>query len=510
MEQPIKQENDRTGTPPDEKRTPERSRRNPLPYLVLLLVLYLSAVALIYLPSLCLLQHEDIRIAGPAEKPCPGTLWTPSGEPRAVLVAGHGITANRGIMAMIACAFAYNGYAVLALDFRGHGSSRETFDWQANPAQVQAWCGWAREHFPGLPLAYLGYSMGGFAGAEAFRNNPSVDAFVALGALPRHRLQCPTLVAAGAQEELFSPEQAKKAVDGWGDYVSSPFSDHVLEAHDPILIGRILAWVNRTLDITPLVRSPWRDLLKVSGDKESAPRPPVAFAFPWHYWSLFVIALITGSLAAVMLADRLVGLTRPPVAPSTPPPALIRTWSVNPYRVIGGVFGCHGPGMPPRTGNVWSALIRGSVFSLLLVLFLTGLLNRHVFTCAPSHPERLLTWLVLLPLLTVPVFFDARILERLPFHRPRIRFAVAASTRAAPFLVLGATMRALGPPAAFPGMILILFAFIFVLLSLVHTLATRVSADWRAGAAASTVFFAWLIAFWLPLFWPWVGVISAR
>lgn len=510
MEEPIIQEQGHSDAPLCDEPQEGGGRFRALACLAVPAVLYLLAVMLIHLPPTGLLQREEVRIAGPGGKSCLGTLWKEAGTPAAVLVAGHGVTANRGIMAMIAHAFTYNGYAVLALDFWGHGRSREAFDWHANPDQVRAWCSWARERFPGVPLIYLGYSMGGFAGAEAFREDSEVDAFVALGALPRHELQCPTLVASGLHEELFTPDQARQAVNGWGKTVTSPWSDHVLEAHDPVLIGHILSWANATLKITPPVRvSRFGSLI---ADRGTTGRPGASEGalFPWLYWGLFLFALLSGSIAALMVAGCLLGLVRLSPAPPAAWPVLIRSWSVNPYRVIGGAFRCHGPGAPPRAGGLWSALIRGIGFSVLLVLLLTGLLNRHVFTCFPDHPERLLTWLVLIPVLTVPMILDARMLERLPFSRSRKRFAVAALTRGIPFLVAGVALRALGPPAAFSGMIVILFALIFVLISLVHTLATRACADWRSGAVASIVFFAWLIAFWFPLSWPWVGVFSGR
>ncbi len=508
MEEPTIQEQGHSDTPPCDEPQEGGGRVRTLTCLAIPAVLYLLAVMMIHLPPAGLLQREEIRIAGPGGKPCLGTLWKEAGTPAAVLVAGHGVTANRGIMFMISYAFARNGYAVLAVDFWGHGRSREAFDWHANPGQVHAWCAWARECFPGLPLAYLGYSMGGFAGAEAFRERPEVDAFVALGALSRHELQCPTLVASGLHEELFTPGQAKESVNGWGESVTSPWSDHVLEAHDPVLIGCILSWANTVLNVTPPARvSRFSGLLSGRGSP-GAPGAPAGAVFPWLYWGLFMFALIIGGIAALIFSARLLGLIRLPTAPPVLKPVLIRTWSLNPYRVIGGIFGCHGPGTPPRAGNVWSALIRGIGFSVLLVLLFTGLLNRHVFTCFPDHPERLLTWLLLIPVLAVPMVLDACMLERLPFSRSRKRFAVTALTRGIPFLVLGVVLRVLGPPAAFSGMILILFALIFVLLSLVHTLAIRASADWRAGVAASVVIFAWLIAFWFPLSWPWVGVFS--
>lgn len=448
-------------------------------YVFALLCLYFLALVLVHLPPMVSLDREEITIAGPEGRTGPGTLWKCGETPKGVLIAGHGVTANRGIMFMIACVFARNDYDVLALDFWGHGKSRERFDWEGNAGLVHAWCAWAHERYPGVPLAYLGYSMGGFAGAQAFHENPQVDAFVALGATPDRPLKCPTLVAAGTHEELFSKEQARKAIDGWGEFVTSPFSDHVLEAHDPLLLSRILAWVNRVLNIRAEER------------------------FPKGYWLGFVAALLLGTGAILLIAERTARLFRAPYT-GTALPQRTRRWSLNPYRIAGWMLGCRGPSAPPRAGTFLSAATRGIVFSLTVILLLTGLLNRHAFTCAPDHPERLLTWGILILALAVPVFLNAWLLERLPFARSRQRFLVAALTRAVPLLVVGETMRILGPPVAFGGMMLMIFACILVLLSLVHALATRAAADWRAGAAASTVFFAWLIAFWFPLSWPWV------
>lgn len=448
-------------------------------YVLALLCLYLVALTLMHLPPMRSLDREEITISGPGGRPGLGTLWKCGETPKAVLIAGHGVTANRGIMFMIAYVFALNGYDVLALDFWGHGRSREPFDWEGNPGLIHAWCDWAHERYPGVSLAYLGYSMGGFAGAKAFYENPRVDAFVALGATPDRELKCPTLVAKGAHEELFTDEQALKSVGAWGGLVTSPFSDHVLEAHDPLLLWRILEWVNATL--------------KISADRR----------FPLAYWLGFNVALLLGTIATLLLAERGARLFRAPYTGVMPPPRT-RRWSLNPYRIAGHILGCRGPSAPPRSGTFLAAMVRGTLFSLSVVLLLTGLLNRHVFTCAPDHPERLLTWGILILAMALPVFLDAWLLERLPFVRSRQRVLVAALTRALPLLIVGEAMRILGPPVAFGGMTLMIFACILALLSLVHALATRAAADWRAGATATTVLFAWLIAFWFPLSWPWV------
>jgi hypothetical protein len=46
-----------------------------------------------------------------------------------------------------------------------------------------------------------------------------------------------------------------------------------------------------------------------------------------------------------------------------------------------------------------------------------------------------------------------------------------------------------------------ILAFVLVVLSSVHAMATRATSDYRAGALASAILFAWVIAFWFPLTW---------
>ena len=440
---------------------------------------YLLAAAVMHVPSMVVLQREEVAISGPDGRPCLGTVWRPSAPPKAVLLAGHGVTANRGIMAMMAGVFARGNYTVVAFDFWGHGSSREPFDWQANTDQVKAWCTWARERYPDVPLAYLGYSMGGFAGTEAFLEAPSVDAFIALGALPRRVPECPTLVASGAFEQLFTFEQALQRMADRGDVVSSPFSDHSTEAHDPVLIRRMRDWLDDALGFEP------------------------ASTFPWMHWWMTMGALVLGIIGALWTATQTVALFRRDTAPGTPSVSS-RPWSINPYRIAGYLLRYRGTSAPPNNGSLLSALAGGIVFSAILTLLLSWLLNRHIFTSSMNHPERLLTWLILIPILAGPVWLDAWVLERLPLGRTRNRFAIAAFTRALPFVLVSLFLQWLGPGIAFAGMMFGIFAFVLVMLSLVHALATRASADWRAGAAASNLIFAWLIAFWFPLSWPWV------
>ncbi len=442
------------------------------------LCLYCLALAAIFLPPILYMTRTPVTIAGADGHINPATIWQ-GAEPKAVMLIGHGVTANQGVMAMLAKAFARNDYAAVAFDFWGHGHSRNRFDWSANPAQIFNVFEWARREYPGLPIAYLGYSMGGFAGAEAFYDKPVADAFVSLGALPRRVPDCKTAVAAGIFEELFTIEHARKTLGDTADVISSPFSNHATEASDPVLIARIIAWVNRALGFEHSV------------------------TFPWILWAMSLSAVALGCAGALLLATAFTARVSGAAVPASPCTSE-RRWSINPYRIAGMALGARGVSSPPRSGPLPAAVLRGIVFSGAGVFLLALLLDVHIFTVSMFHPTRLLTWLILTLVFSVPVWFDAWVLERVPLKNTCARFAVAALTRCMPLLVFALGLRLIFPGLAFGSMILGIYAFILVMLALVHALATRAAADWRAGATAVVVAGAWVTAFWFPLYWPWV------
>ncbi len=91
--------------------------------------------------------------------------WLPEGEPRAVVLLFHGLGEHSGRYAHVAEVLTAAGYAVHALDHRGHGRSEGTRvfvkrydEFQHDLSQFRAMV--EGEH-PGLPLVVLGHSMGG-------------------------------------------------------------------------------------------------------------------------------------------------------------------------------------------------------------------------------------------------------------------------------------------------------------------------------------------------------------
>ncbi|MCC6144054.1 MAG: alpha/beta fold hydrolase [Candidatus Hydrogenedentes bacterium] len=439
-------------------------------------MLYAIALVLMRLSTPAGVDASPLRIEGPNGRPCTGALWLPADTPKAVMLIGHGVSTNQGVMATVAKAFAGQGYAAIAIDFFGHGRSRETFDWSANPAQVFAWCAWARESYPGVPLAYLGHSMGGFAGAEAFSDSPVVDAFVALGALPRRFPKVPTLVAAGQFEELFTPDEARRQAEGRAEVLISPWSNHVMEAWDPVLIYGIVDWVSGKLGL------------------------PSSEGPPWARWGSGTLATLLGCIGAFLLAAAITAHFRgDPVALS--PPQSDRRWSLNPYRIMGRLICLRGYGIPPRGGSWLRAFALAFLYSGVLVVLLAVLLNRDIFTSRPDHPERGMAWLIALAIFMPVLLLDAFALERLPLSSARQRFLVPALTRGIPLSIAATAFWFSGPGPAFGGMLLSIFAFVAVVLALVHAQATKSAGDYRTGAIASSILLGWALMFWFPVTW---------
>ena len=91
--------------------------------------------------------------------------WLPDGEPRGVVMIVHGLGEHSGRYAHVAERLTASGYAVHALDHRGHGNSEgkrvyvKSYDeFMADLIQFRALV--ERQH-PGVPLFPLGHSMGG-------------------------------------------------------------------------------------------------------------------------------------------------------------------------------------------------------------------------------------------------------------------------------------------------------------------------------------------------------------
>lgn len=148
----------------------------------------LVVITLLVLAPLLML----VRSAGPFRNNVtlpggvPATFYYPDGEyddPPAAVV-GHGYSGDRATMSSLARRLSRAGYAVLAIDFRGHGANPNAFGEGDRADDVVAALDWLETEADLVPrsLALLGHSMGGDAVLEVAREDERVDATVVLGA----------------------------------------------------------------------------------------------------------------------------------------------------------------------------------------------------------------------------------------------------------------------------------------------------------------------------------------
>jgi alpha-beta hydrolase superfamily lysophospholipase len=111
--------------------------------------------------------------------------WQPSeGTPKAIINLVHGLGEHGGRYEEWAGFFVDEGYALLALDFRGHGKSGgkrgHTDEYMSYMRDIGLLLSKSEELFPGIPVVLYGHSLGGNLVINyAIRFNPSIQALIA-------------------------------------------------------------------------------------------------------------------------------------------------------------------------------------------------------------------------------------------------------------------------------------------------------------------------------------------
>jgi len=87
----------------------------------------------------------------------------PVGQRFPTVILAHGFSADRAVMSSLARSLAVAGYAVLAFDFRGHGTNRNGFRSGELGADLDQVIGWASRspYIDVQRIALMGHSMGG-------------------------------------------------------------------------------------------------------------------------------------------------------------------------------------------------------------------------------------------------------------------------------------------------------------------------------------------------------------
>ena len=166
--------------------------------------------------------------------------WSPDGAARAVIVIVHGASEHSGRYGHVARALVDDGYAVYALDHRGHGRSdgpRAVIDRLASAvADVDRLVAQARAEHPDLPIAMLGHSMGGtVALGYVIRHQERLTGLILSGPLAALEAAPAPLRIAGRLLSAVAPSLPLVAIDAnlvsrdpevVRDYVSDPLNHH--------------------------------------------------------------------------------------------------------------------------------------------------------------------------------------------------------------------------------------------------------------------------------------------
>jgi len=197
--------------------------------------------------------------------------------PHPVALLAHGYAGSKETLFRYGEALAAAGFICYNVDQPGHGASLRKYAFMEAVHTLEAV---AREVGP--VDVFLGHSMGGFKGGEAVREGGMrPELFIAIGSTPILGDHAPPLLLlAGRFEEAFPPALLKTRTDA--RLVISPWSDHLLEGFDPVLVNATVEAACATVHKTP-------------------PAPPTA-------WLWRLIGAVLAMLAAGWLASCLTDL----------------------------------------------------------------------------------------------------------------------------------------------------------------------------------------------------------
>jgi alpha-beta hydrolase superfamily lysophospholipase len=166
--------------------------------------------------------------------------WRPADEPKAVVVLVHGASEHSGRYGYVADALTAGGFAVYALDHRGHGRSegaRAVIDRMSRAvADVDQLVLQAREENPGRPVFMLGHSMGGtVAVSYCLAHGERLAGLILSGALAAAEAAPAPLLALGRILSVLTPQLGLVAIDPdqvsrdpavVRDYIADPLNHH--------------------------------------------------------------------------------------------------------------------------------------------------------------------------------------------------------------------------------------------------------------------------------------------
>jgi hypothetical protein len=198
---------------------------------------FIAAVAIVFFAAGVVLSHriepgvrvKTVTLAGDT----PALQFLPTGpEPHPVALIAHGYASSKEMLFRYGEALAVAGFVCFAVDLPGHGASPRSYSFIEAARTLEEVA-----RAVGPVDVFIGHSMGGREGGQAVRDGgmrPRL--FIAVGSLPELGGRGPPLLLlAGRFDEFFPPALLKARTDA--RVVLSPWSDHLFEAYDPLLVN---------------------------------------------------------------------------------------------------------------------------------------------------------------------------------------------------------------------------------------------------------------------------------
>jgi acylglycerol lipase len=184
--------------------------------------------------------HEEGRFTGERGLEIYWQAWLPEGTPRAVVVLAHGASEHSGRYAWTGDQLAGRGYALYAIDHRGHGRSegrRAVIDRMSHAVEdLHTLVENAASAHSGRPVVLLGHSMGGaVALSYTIEHEDALDGLVLSAPLAALEAASPVARAAGRVLSVVAPSLGVVAIDSTAvsrdpqvvaDYDADPLNYH--------------------------------------------------------------------------------------------------------------------------------------------------------------------------------------------------------------------------------------------------------------------------------------------
>jgi acylglycerol lipase len=179
-------------------------------------------------------KHEEGRFRGEGGLEIFWQAWLPEGsEPRAVVVLAHGASEHGGRYAWTGEQLVARGYALYAIDHRGHGRSeggRAVIDRMSNAVEdLHTLVERAAGAHPGRPVVLLGHSMGGaVALSYTIEHEDALDALVLSAPLAALEAASPVERVASRVLSVIAPKLGVVGIDS----TAVSRDPHVVEDYD--------------------------------------------------------------------------------------------------------------------------------------------------------------------------------------------------------------------------------------------------------------------------------------